>query len=560
MKFAFFDIETNGLLDTVSHFHCGVIKFVPVGPESSREVYTSVEHFVSRLIQLHESGYILVGHNIIRYDYPALKILTPFEYKRLFGLTIDTLPFAWHILSERAEKNLPFSLEAFGEYFGVPKIEIEDWANLSEDQYIERCDRDVDITILLFNLIMKRAGPLYGMSEDLLNYTSYLNFKMDCIFLQECKRIGFSRSNAEASLDLVTNLESVKKQSLESVLPEVLTYSTTKLPNRILSSNKKLTAHAEKYIKAFLEKGTQYNNKNHTLKFVSGSKPSNAGSHSQMKSFLFSLGWEPDTYKTNDKGELVPQISNEDREVSESVKALYSKEPRLKELEGIYMLSHRAGVLKGFLENAKDNSIEASVRGLTSTLRFKHRTIVNLPGVLKPWGKEIRSCLVKKKHNNILIGCDMVAIEDMTKQHYMYYFDPDYVNEMRTPGFDPHLDLAVRAGFLTQEQSEAHKKKEADYTEERQRAKKANYSCTYGVGAPKLSSSTGMTLDAARDLIDAYWVRNDAIKKVANSVNKKVLHDNSIWVQNPISKFWMPLRSEKDIFSAVNQSKHLCSV
>ena len=77
------------------------------------------------------------------------------------------------------------------------------------------------------------------------------------------------------------------------------------------------------------------------------------------------------------------------------------------------------------------------------------KPLVNLPGVDKPWGKEIRGCLIAPE-GYTLCGSDMVSLEDTTKRHYMQPLDPDYVAEMSLDGFDPHLSLAVFAGAITQ--------------------------------------------------------------------------------------------------------------
>lgn len=553
MKYAYFDIETNGLLDVVDTFHCGVIRYSDRPGDES--IFYLATVMLDNLRDLVNSGYTLVGHNIIRYDFPVLGKLTGHNTDILKSSCIDTLPLAWHILTERSENNQSFGLEALGEMLGIQKPEITDWENLTLDEYIHRCKEDVKITEKLYQYLSVRLLQLYPTEQELKKYTGYLNFKMDCILQQELRKIKLDVPLINQTLSEIKSLEKYKKELLESILPDIPEYSTTNPPSKPLMSNGKLGSHTKRYISAYLTPGRILTDSN-TIKYVSKYKPANAGSHSQMKSFLYSLGWEPDTYKTNPKGELVPQISNEDREISESVKKLYSKEPRLENLEGIYMLSHRIGILEGYLTNMDENErIEPSIRGLTSTLRFKHRNIVNLPSVHKPYGKEIRGALkVDSMSNHLLVGCDMVAIEDMTKQHYMYYFDPEYVNTMRTPGFDPHLDLAVRAGFLTQAQADAHKAGTEDHTEQRQRAKRANYACTYGAGAPKLSSSIGISMQEAKDLHSAYWDRNKAIQQVSASSEKIRLRDNSLWVKNPISGFWIPVRSEKDIFSSLNQS------
>jgi hypothetical protein len=91
-------------------------------------------------------------------------------------------------------------------------------------------------------------------------------------------------------------------------------------------------------------------------------------------------------------------------------------------------------------------------------MRFKHsKPLVNLPGVHQPWGKEIRGCLIAPDDNHVLVGTDMVSLEDNTKRHYMQPLDPKYVEEMSQEGFDPHLNLALFAGQITGDEYEFYK-------------------------------------------------------------------------------------------------------
>ena len=155
----------------------------------------------------------------------------------------------------------------------------------------------------------------------------------------------------------------------------------------------------------------------------------------------------------------------------------------------------------------------------------------------------------------------MSSLEDTTKQHYMYFFDPEYVTQMRVPGFDPHLDIAVLAGMLTPEQSEQHKRKEVDYSQIRNKAKTVNFAGVYGAGPPKIALTTGMPLQQAQKLHKTYWDRNKAVKQVAKSAKTKTTIVDGIeqmWLFNPVSKFWYSLRFEKDKFSTLNQGKILC--
>jgi DNA polymerase I-like protein with 3'-5' exonuclease and polymerase domains len=200
------------------------------------------------------------------------------------------------------------------------------------------------------------------------------------------------------------------------------------------------------------------------------------------------------------------------------------------------------------------NTRNLEVDGLTNTLRFKHKKpLVNLPAVDKPWGKEIRGCLTAPD-GYILCGADMTSLEDTTKRHYMQPFDPDYVEEMSQEGFDPHLDLAKHAGAITQEEIDLYNRGDRpDIKALRKDYKVVNYSATYGVGAPKLSRETGMTIKQAAALLDAYWKRNWSVKAFIDKQKVRKINDE-MWVQNPVSKFWHSLRYEKDVFSTLNQS------
>lgn len=88
----------------------------------------------------------------------------------------------------------------------------------------------------------------------------------------------------------------------------------------------------------------------------------------------------------------------------------------------------------------------------------------------------------------------------------------------------------------------------------RKKAKVVTYSAVYGVGAPKLARETGMREKEAKALIDAYWDRNWAVKKVAKNQYVKTLKDGSMWLKNSVSGFYHNLRYEKDRWSTTNQS------
>jgi DNA polymerase I-like protein with 3'-5' exonuclease and polymerase domains len=133
----------------------------------------------------------------------------------------------------------------------------------------------------------------------------------------------------------------------------------------------------------------------------------------------------------------------------------------------------------------------------------------------------------------------------------MWSYDPDYVREQMREGFDPHLDLAIKAGAI--EEDKVQEMKEAGTLKPiRDMYKMANYSCIYGVGAPKLADSIGISRKEAKKLIEAYWTRNWSIKQLPKDMKTKVVGEQ-MWLLNPVNNFWYSIRNEKDIFSTLNQ-------
>ena len=186
------------------------------------------------------------------------------------------------------------------------------------------------------------------------------------------------------------------------------------------------------------------------------------------------------------------------------------------------------------------------------------KPITCLPGVDKPYGEEVRGCLICPEGYE-LVGSDMAALEDRTKQHYMFPHDPDYVAKMMEDGYCPHVDIAVLAGYLDEEQELRHRtesflNKEDKYIIKagRKAAKPVNYGGVYGQKPQGLARETGMPLKQAKELYDIYWERNWSVEVIANE-QIVIKANGKKWLKNPVSGFLYNLRTDKDRFSTLNQ-------
>lgn len=537
-----FDLEADALKAT--KIHC--LSYA----EEEGEVVTLYDYKEIKKFIL-QPDLELIGHNIVKYDIPTLEKVLDI---RIHARLIDTLPLSWYLYPDR----MKHGLEEWGLEFGVPKPVITDWSNLSAEEYGHRCSEDVKINRLLWLKQKRYLWSLYEQDRDLLDtFIDYIVFKMDCLREQEELGLSFNKQLAEDTLKTLEKEKAERIEELKSGMPKVPVKVTRTAPKIMYKADGSLSARGKEWLELLEEKELPA----HTpeVEIIKSWEDPNPNSTDQLKNWLYSLGWVPEHIKhvrDKKKNEIrkIPQIASKNGggEICDSVKKLIEKEPSLNALAGLSVISHRIGIFKAFLDYEQDDRLYATAMGLTNTLRMQHALpIVNLPSVERKYGKEVRSCIIADKGCK-LVGSDLSGIEDSTKRHYIYKYDPEYVEEMSTEGFDPHLDIAMLAGFLTQEQVDAHKAGKENHKAIRQKAKTVNFSATYKVGAETLSRNSGLSLKDAKRILKIYWERNHAILKVEQELQVKSI-DGQKWLKNPVSGFWYSLRAEKDRFSTLNQ-------
>jgi len=535
-----FDIETNGLLDVLDKIH--VLSWSTDGKEVHHtHDYDEMRKFFT------ETG-VLIGHNIIRFDIPAVEKVLGIKVK---ARLIDTLALSWYLNHDRVKHGL----EGYGIEYGVPKPVVTDWNSLTPEDYAHRCNEDVKINSRLWRDLDIKLNRLYPEQQDKDRLIDYLTFKMDCAKEQESLRWKLDVPMAQKAYDEIMVLKDEKVVQLAEAMPKHILTRVATQPKVMYKKDGGLSSHGEKWVELCKEYRQPITTQSFVVKV--GEELGNPNSSDQVKDWLHGLGWVPRTYKfVRDKktGEerQIEQV-RDDGELCESVKELNEVDPAVDLLDGLTVLTHRAGILKSFLECVSpDGYLKAEIAGLTNTLRFKHsKPLVNLPSVDKPYGDVIRGVLTCPD-GYVLAGADMTSLEDTTKRHYMKPLDPDYVEEMSREGFDPHLDLAKFAGVITQDDIDKHNSGEKSLKALRKNYKVVNYSATYGIGAAKLARGTGMSVKEAKALLDAFWSRNWSVEAVAKSLRVRELF-GSMWLYNPVSHFWYALRSDKDRFSTLNQ-------
>lgn len=442
---------------------------------------------------------------------------------------------------------------------------------------------------------------LVGLSveEHINRLLTFLMFKMDCARLQE-------KTMWEVDVDLLLETEkkleeicNAAKDELESVMPRVPQYVKKEAPKKPFKKDGSLSAIGIKWkelmevfeAKEVDEHGTlrvQTTEVKGVFKVLNGYEEPSASSPIQVKNLLYSHNWTPVSFKyekdedkfnawilrkpkegshhskwtewkdSKPEERAIPQITvggDDGKELCESVLELAEQVPEIRKYAEYNVAKHRLGVVKGFIRDLKQGKwLQARIGGFTNTLRVMHRELVNLAGIDKPYGKEIRGILIAGD-GKCLLGSDMSSLEDRVKHGLMLPYDPEYVATMQEEDFDPHILMALTAGMITQKEFNDFKRgeKSSNAKAARKKGKTTNYASVYNAGAAKIAQAAGVSLKEGKQLHEAYWKLNWSVKAIAE--DQCVIRDSkgNKWLVNPINGFCYALRKESDRFSTLAQ-------
>ena len=148
MKILVADTETDGLA-----YECSKL-WVMSWTEDGETYESTNDHQTMR--EVYDSADLLVMHNAVRHDMVVFNRLIgiPMDYRKY----VDTLALSWYLFPDRPSHGLA----AIGVEHGVAKPEVQDWHNLSYEEYKHRCEEDVRINFIEWQAQRKRLEEIYG--------------------------------------------------------------------------------------------------------------------------------------------------------------------------------------------------------------------------------------------------------------------------------------------------------------------------------------------------------------------------------------------------------------
>ena len=550
------DIESTGLIEQMKQQEFPRLHNIGYINALTKEQVVIEWKERARIQAFFDTGPTLIMHNGLTFDKEAL-IFLGYDVSKV--TIIDTLYLSWYL----RPRQMMHGLDGYGAEAGVPKPKIEDWENQTQEEYNHRVAEDCKIQMWLWEHQYSELLKIYRTPEEVKRFVDFLMTKGRQQVIQQRTRWKLNIPKAHAFKNMVEPLIAEKVNALEASMPKIPEFKLMNRPAKCHKRDGTLSAGGTKWKAICDANGLDWKDPQVVLKILKGYKAPNAGSHQQIKDWLFSLGWVPQTFKfVRDKetGETrqIPQTTIKDEdgnpEICQSLHDLASDNPEsgIEHLIGLGVYKHRLSVVNGFLRDVdSDGFLTARCGGLTNTLRLKHRELVNLPSIRVFGGAELRGMLESESDDYEQLGSDLCSLEDRCKHHFQWKFDPEYVKKQLAPDYDAHLAIGVIGGFITEQQSQAHKDG-IEKVKGRPMFKITNYACQYGAGVATVQRAAKCDQQTAAKLHKAYWDLNWSIKEIAARTVVKMI-DGQMWQQNPINGFWYSLRTEKDRFSTLCQ-------
>lgn len=225
-----FDIETNGLLDKTTKIHCICAKVLPSG-----ETFSFRPHEIEKGLELLSKSSLLVAHNGLCFDIPAIKKLYPsltlppvfdtLTCSRLIWTNLTDLDFArWRADQNKNRKNSSYpvfpkdligshSLKAWGWRLGEYKGnygEENTWDEWSEEMQ-SYCEQDVEVLHCLYKAVLNKK---YSKEALALEHEF-----QKVIFDQEQTGVHFDTQEAERFYQELLLIKAEKTMYLQEMFP-----------------------------------------------------------------------------------------------------------------------------------------------------------------------------------------------------------------------------------------------------------------------------------------------------------------------------------------------------
>lgn len=405
----YFDVETDGLLDALTRVHSLVLINADNGEllSCSDDPHWNGPSIDEGLRQLAVADEI-IGHNIIKFDIPAIQKVYPWWKPR--GAVIDTLVLSRLIWADMADKDFDYNrkqltllrpnplpgkligshgLKAWGYRLGVYKGEFgesTDWSEWSAEMQ-HYCEQDVRVTEEFFKLILSKHYSQQAI--DLEHEFATI------IAMQERHGFLFDEGRAIALYQRLVHRRLELSEELKAAFPpeEVTEVFIPKVNNKTRG-----------YVK-----GVPFT-KRWAVEF-------NPSSRQMIGRRLMAMGWTPEEYTANGQPKIDETILSK------------LNFPEAKLLAEHFLVEKRIGQIaegdQAWLKLVRKGRIHGSVNSngaVTGRCTHSNPNVAQTPSVGAPYGAECRE-LFTVRLGYSLVGADLAGLELRCLAHFMARYD-----------------------------------------------------------------------------------------------------------------------------------------
>jgi len=523
-----FDIETNAIMDWSELSDLEVIHCIAICDVSKPDVVDVYSDSYGSGWQISDAMHRLsladrlIGHNIDKFDIPALKKMYP-DISLSNCASVDTTlagkimqPDALRIDFQNGDmpKKLRgrYSLEAWGHRLGLMKGDFgkqTDWSEFT-DEMAEYCRQDVKVNLALWNKISIDFKPdVYAVERDF----------RDILIEQEANGVVFDE---DAAYKLHSELIG-EKVTLESKLQEIFPPQDEpmKTPQYYIDPVTEDKYPRKKDAPHLVQKRLKAGPLRRRV------VPFNPGSRLQIANALIKMyGWKP----TELTGDGRPKV---DESVLSSLPY-----PEAKVLSRYLTIGKRIGQLSEGRESWLRASRGGRIHGYVNTLgtvssRCAHSrpNLAQVPAIGSLWGKECRE-LFKPSPGMVMVGCDMSGLELRCLAHYLARWDGGEYIKILLEG-DIHQFNADKMGI------------------ERGPGKGVMYATLYGAGDVLVGKLVGGGRREGRTMRTMLEDGIPALKKLKQAIANRLKTQD--WLP-AIDGRKLPIRSEHSALNLLLQS------
>jgi len=426
------DIETNGLLDTVSTIWCMVLVNADTGEVKPYSDYDDELPSIKEGLEEAKKADILFGHNFIGYDLVVLKKLRNWKPSK-HTKVIDT----W-ILSQmnRYKRTHKHGLEGWGQHLKFPKGDFDDWTKYSKEM-LTYCIRDVELNVRVYKELVRES---LGVIKRNPLYTKGIEVEMEFAAIEaDIQRKGwlFDMPAAEKLLEhLVQEMNKIEialepKIGMRCIKED----KADEWKGPMWRKDGYYTVATVKHFGYTQESGREerpIEGPYCRISFQQGK----VGTDAVIKDYLYSIGWVPDEWNVEKVGDT---FINKSPKLTESSLMLLGEDGKM--VSEYNTIKSRKGILAGWIEAAQaDGRLHGRMWTIgTPTFRCRHEVVANLPsvqldkeghpilGLEGGYGFEMRG-LLRCEEGYKIVGADSAGNQMRGLCHYIG--DADFTNEV----------------------------------------------------------------------------------------------------------------------------------